>query len=282
MDPREVLEANLSLVDRVIGRVCARARMYGPDAEDFGSHVKLALIDDDYAVLRKWEGESLATYLAVVIQRMLIDVWRARGRWQPSTEARRLGRAAIELETLIVRDGRSISESVPAVQSIDASLSVNAIEQLAARLPRRPPPPRNIPITDETFEELAGAGAADERVRAADVRRMSSGTNRVVREALARMELEDRMLIRLRFLSSMTIADIARMMSIPQRPLYRRLEALLGTLRQELAAAGIDGAELADVIANPEEEIDFGWKTDDPLPSSSIGGGEEAIEEDSR
>lgn len=282
MHPREVLEANLSLVERVIGRVCARARMYGPDAEDFASHVKLALIDDDYAVLRKWEGGSLATYLAVVIQRMLIDVWRARGRWQPSAEARRLGRAAVALETLIVRDGRSIGEAVPAVQGIDASLSVNAIEQLAARLPRRLPPPRSIPITDETFEELAGAGAADERVRAGDARRMSSGTNRVVREALGRMELEDRMLIRLRFLSSMTIADIARMMSIPQRPLYRRLEALLGTLRQQLAAAGIDGTQLADVIANPEEEIDFGWKTDDPPPSSSIGGGEEAIEEDSR
>jgi RNA polymerase sigma factor for flagellar operon FliA len=281
MHPREVLEANLSLVERVIGRVCARARMYGPDAEDFASHVKLALIDDDYAVLRKWEGGSLATYLAVVIQRMLIDVWRARGRWQPSAEARRLGRAAVELETLLVRDGRSISDAVPAVQRIDASLSINAIEQLAARLPRRLPPPRSIPISDEATEELAGAGAADERVRAADVRRMSSGTNRVVREALARMALEDRMLIRLRFLSSMTIADIARMMSIPQRPLYRRLEALLGTLRQELAAAGIDGAQLADVIANPEEEIDFGWKTDDPLPSSPGSGGE-AIEEDSR
>ena len=35
------------------------------------------------------------------------------------------------------------------------------------------------------------------------------------------------MLIRFRFGSSMSIADISRILRLPQRPLYRRLEALL-------------------------------------------------------
>jgi RNA polymerase sigma factor for flagellar operon FliA len=280
MHPREILEANLPLVDRVAGRVCARARIFGADAEDFASHVKLALIDDDYAILRKYEGGSLATFLAVVIQRMLIDVWRARGRWKPSAEARRLGPAAEALETLLVRDGRSVAEAIPALQTIDASLTPAAVESLAARLPPRLPPPRSVAIADDAADFFAGPAASDERIRAADARRTSDHTTRIVRAALAGMPLEDRMLIRLRFLSSMTIADISRVMQMPQRPLYRRLEALIAGLRRELASAGIDAAALADVIGNPEEEIDFGWKTGHPVPSATVGGAR--IEEDSR
>ena len=76
------------------------------------------------------------------------------------------------------------------------------------------------------------------------------------------------MLLRFRFASSMTIADIARVMNVPQRPLYRRLEALLSRLKQQLAQAGLDAAALGEVIGRPAARIDFGWKSDEPLPSS--------------
>src|SRR5438045_3685156 len=74
MNPGDLFRANLPLIDRTIDRVCRRARLFGPDAEDFASDVRLALMADDYAVLRKWEQRSsLATFLTVVVQRMLVD-----------------------------------------------------------------------------------------------------------------------------------------------------------------------------------------------------------------
>ncbi|HEX8152408.1 MAG TPA: sigma-70 family RNA polymerase sigma factor, partial [Thermoanaerobaculia bacterium] len=253
MDPAEVFLNNLAVIDRVIDRVCHRARVYAADAEDFASSVKLALIDDDYAILRKWEGGSLPTFLAIVVQRMLVDEWRGRGRWTASAEARRLGAAAIALETLLVRDRRPLAEAIPALQRIDPTLSAKDVEALAARLPHRNPPPRTVTMDDDAAQVFVAQQRADERARAYDAKRLSDRTSDVVRDELAKLSLEDRMLIRLRFLSSMTVADISRVMDIPQRPLYRRLEALLSQLRGKLTAAGLDSTSLAEVIGGPSE-----------------------------
>src|SRR5258708_23531834 len=96
MNPGDLFRANLSLIDRTIDRICRRSRLFGPDAEDFPSHVRLALIADDYAVLRKWEQRSsLATFLPVVVQRLLADHRvKPSGRGHPSPAAQRLGDAA--------------------------------------------------------------------------------------------------------------------------------------------------------------------------------------------
>jgi hypothetical protein len=63
-----LFEANLGLIDRVIGGVCRRPGLFGADAEDFASAVKLALIKNDYAIaiLRPFEGRSaLSTFLTI-------------------------------------------------------------------------------------------------------------------------------------------------------------------------------------------------------------------------
>src|SRR5256885_9925743 len=50
----------------------SRAFLSGADAEDFGSFVKLKLIENDYAALRKFEHRcSFAAYISVVVQRLL-------------------------------------------------------------------------------------------------------------------------------------------------------------------------------------------------------------------
>ena len=64
MDPRELLEANLDVIDGIVAAACRRARRYGPDAEDFAASVHLAFIENDYAVLRRYQGRSaFSTYL---------------------------------------------------------------------------------------------------------------------------------------------------------------------------------------------------------------------------
>src|SRR5829696_8670843 len=139
MDCQELLRSSLPLIERVVRRVCHRAHVVGADVEDFDSTVKLALIDDDYAILRAYEGRSsLATYLAVVIQRLLADQRnRTLGRWRASSEAKKLGDAAVLLETLLRRDERPMAEVIPILRAFDRTLEPLDIEALAQRLPQR-------------------------------------------------------------------------------------------------------------------------------------------------
>src|SRR5687767_3842390 len=92
MTAEELFRANLPLVDRAIARVARRAGLTGAEAEDFASEAKIALMENDYAVLRRFEGRSsLATFITVVVTNVLHDLrTEAYGRWRPSAEAQRL------------------------------------------------------------------------------------------------------------------------------------------------------------------------------------------------
>jgi len=251
-----VFEANLSLIERAIARVCRKTRLVGADAEDFASAARLFLIDDDYAVLRRHdEGSSLEAYLAVVLHRFLIDERnRERGRWRPSAEAQRMGVAGVLLEKLLRRDRRSMEEAFPLVRSADQTLTTAQIEAMASRLPDRVPRLRPVPLGDELHDTLASRDDAAGRVIDSERRQMTERAGAIVRAAIEGMPGDDRMLMKLRFGSAMSISDIARMLRVPQRPLYRRIETLLGQLRATLARAGIDASAAAEL----GEDLDFG------------------------
>jgi RNA polymerase sigma factor (sigma-70 family) len=281
--PEELFSANLALIERVISRVCRDARLQPADADDFGSSVKLALIENGYAVLRAWERRSsLATYLTIVVRRLLSDERsRTRGRWEPSAEARRIGKAGIAVETLVRRDGRSLEEALPHVTAIDPALRREDVEAMLARLPERVPRPRGVPL-DEAEASARSVLDADAALIAAEVGRVSATANEVVRDALAALPLQERMIVRLRFGMTMSIADISRMMNLPQRPLYRKVESVLAQLRRAFQDAGIDASTAGSVIESPLHSLDFGLsnglngggangKNEDPSRSSSHG-----------
>jgi DNA-directed RNA polymerase specialized sigma24 family protein len=262
MHPRELFETSLDLIERTVERVCRRAQIFGPDAEDFGSSVKIALMENDYAILRGWEQRSsLSTYFAVIVQRMLADeTIRSVGRWHPSAEATRMGEAAVLAERLIHRNGRSLEEALPIVAALDPAITRARLAEIVARLPERTRRPRAVELDDAAAAVLPAAERADERIVAGETRRTAERAAAVVRDTLDAGSLEDRTLIWLRFGSAMSIADISRMMRLPQRPLYRRLEALLARLRSALLEAGIDAAALGEVIGAGPEEVDFGFQ----------------------
>src|SRR5215470_20195503 len=93
MSREQLFLSELALIERVIAWVSARRCLWGADAEDFASTVKLRLIENDYEVLGRFEGRSsLKTYLTAVVTRMYLDYQVQRfGKWRPSAEARRLG-----------------------------------------------------------------------------------------------------------------------------------------------------------------------------------------------
>ena len=261
MHPEELFRTNLALVERVIDGVCRRAGLRDADAEDFASTAKLALIENDYAILRGYEGRApLGAFLTVVVQRMLSREWmRLRGRWHPSAEAERGGPAAVLLEKLTMRDGRSLDEAVDIVRTTDPSLDRNTVRQMAERLPQRFPRLRLVPLVSDEEQPLVAADAADARAAEGETRRMSERAASVVRETIAALPLQDRMLVRFHFGAEMSIADAARMLGVPQRPLYRRIESLLHQLREALERAGLGSAAIEDVIsAGESESFDFG------------------------
>ena len=252
-----MFESNLALIDRVIATVCRRARLFGADAEDFASSARIALIENDYSILRKYSGRSsLAAYLAVVLQHLLSDQRSHElGRWHPSREAERLGKAGVLLETLLHRDRRSFDEALPVVQAFDATVTRECAAEMAARFPPRRTRPRAVEFAEDV--PIAAPDAADGRIVDADRRRLGAEASRVVRDFVAALPDEDAMILRFRFESGMTIADISRMLRLPQRPLYRRLESLFARIRAALGAAGVDAQDLTALIGEVNE-MDFG------------------------
>ncbi len=270
MHPQDFLRAHLALIDTIIDRVCRRSRLAGADAEDFKSTVTVALIEDDYALLRNAaQRSSLPAYLTVVIQRMAVDERiHAFGRWQSSAAARRFGEAGILAETLLRRDRRTVAEALPLVRALDPSISHERLDEIARALPERTGRPRAVDLGTNGVENLATSESADARAVAGDVSRLADRASRAVRDALDALPVEDRMLIRFRFGSSMSIADISRILRLPQRPLYRRLEGLLARLRRVLGDAGVDAAAVEELIGSPVAEMQFGlaeWKTGERL-----------------
>lgn len=260
MDAFELFNANLALIDEVIDFVCRRARLNGADAEDFASVARLALIENDYAVLRKWEGRSsLGGYLTAVLQRLLIDERvRVHGRWRASIEARRMGPAGIVLETILHRDGRSLDEALVSVRTVDPHLTRGDVESMARRLPARAARPRTVDLA-LVADTAVASDRADARLLRREAETFARRAASIVRTFVDSLPAEERLILDFRFAREMSTPAIARALQIPQRTLYRRLEALLERMRGALADAGLDDDALALALEADREALDFGF-----------------------
>lgn len=259
MKPAELFQENLELIDRIVARLCRHGRLFGADAEDFASAARLHLMENDYAALRRFEGRSsIVTYLTIVLQRLFLQERNAGwGRWSESAAARKLGEVAVRAEQLIRRDGRTIEEALPILRKLDRELTRERLEALVAQLPERRPRVRLVEAAD-VEDELVAPVSPEDRVSEREVRGLSDRVGTAIRDAMATLPLEDRTLVRLHFKTSMTIADIARALGIPQRPLYRRLERVLAQLGEALRAAGLDRRSVDELIGSKLVELDFG------------------------
>jgi RNA polymerase sigma factor for flagellar operon FliA len=234
--PEQVFLANLPTIDALVQMVARQQRMSWAEAEEFASIVRLRLIENDYAILRKFRGGStLRTYLTVVIARQALDYRDACwGRWRPSRAARRLGRTAVTLEKLIVRDGFTLDEAWRAVLETAGDVDLQPLRVFAERL--RPRVRRHWVSIDD-IEECQRRSVSPEPELMQDPR---------IAEALARalqtLSPGDSRLLRLRFAEGLSISTIARREGIDQASLYRRVATLLRRLRRELESHGIAAA----------------------------------------
>jgi RNA polymerase sigma factor (sigma-70 family) len=258
MPERQALEAtfldNLGLIERIIASVCRRHGIRGDDAAELASWIKLKLIEGDYAILSKFRGESsLATYLTVVIA-MLHREYRVQqwGRWRPSAAARRRGPLAIRLETLVHRDGCGLEEAANVLRtSGETELTDRALAALLAELPRRAPL-RPATLGAEAASEVRAAASADDVLQAGEADAEREATERAMARALERLSPEDALIVRMRFWDGMSVADIARALRVPAKPLYRRIDAALVSLRDILERAGIGPGDARGLLERVE------------------------------
>ena len=257
MDARTLLVENLDLIDRVIRFTSRRQRLDESEAEEFASIVKLKLVENDYAIVRKFEGRShFATFITIVVRRMLIDYrihhW---GKWHASAEAKRLGDLAVELELLLHRDGRTIDDALPLLQAKHPGATREALEALAGRLPERRARRRMVDLSEA--ETVTIEPETEDQVLSAERERTCRQLSSAMREAIGRLPEDDRLFLQLRFGCRFTVAQIARSMQIEQKLLYRRIEKLMRDLRVELERAGIAPRDAADLIGREGTQLDF-------------------------
>lgn len=244
-DPRHWYVEQLDVINRISQSLCRRNGIRDADAEDFGADVRLKLLQDDYAVLRKYRGASSpTTFLTVVISNLFRDYRIKRwGRWRPSAEAKRRGDAAIRLEAAVYRDGQSFEQACNMLEqdrrlAVDRSQLRKMFRELPYRLPRRVDDTANVDevSADDTADSTLLDHEREERLRAARA---------ALSVAVGRLDPEDQLVVRLHFLEAMSIADVARAIAVPQKPLYTRIKRLLATLSSDLSKQGI-GPEYCD------------------------------------
>ena len=251
--------SQLDIIERVTSFVCSRHHLSSADADDFASHVKLKLIEGDFAVLRKFEGRSsLRTYLTIVIQRLFLDYRiSAWGKWRPSAEAKRGGAVAVLLEQLMARDGYAFEEACELLKSKHQVLAGPAeLDLVAGKLPARM---RRHFEPEEALAHVPSPGlGADDAVVEQERQSTADRVSDVLKRLMARSETQDRLILTMRFDDGRTVAEIALTLGLDARALYRRVERLLRDLRKGLEAEGIDARSVLEMLESPAVSIEWG------------------------
>lgn len=243
LNPEALFLEHLHWIDRVASVACARHGIRGAEAEDFASWMRMKLMENNYAVLRRFRGESqVKTYLATVVARSFFDYVRThQGEWRSSAAAKRLGAPAEDLERLVYRDGYTLQQAGEVLRTSGrTSLSDAELARLLASLPVRSPLRPVVELRpDVVLNATAGDARADERVVAAESEARRAEVMNALDRALAKLEPEDQLIVRMHFRDGLTLAAVARALDVEQKPLYRRVERLRSRLRTLLGNSGL-------------------------------------------
>ena len=239
MDAEEVFRQHLPVIGQIAQSICRRNGVDHHDAEDFASDIRLRLCEDDFAVIRKFQGKSsFTTYLTVVMNKRFLDERRRKwGKWTPSSQARRLGPVALLLETLVYRDGCSFDAACQILeQKHNFSADRRQLQAILAQLPRRAP--RRFEGEDG-LDTVPSRDGADARVLSAERDEQLATAEAALGRALRELPDEDRVIIRMLYFEGLSVADIARGLRVEQQRLYPRIKQLLASLRKTLESQRI-------------------------------------------
>lgn len=247
---------HLGWIDRVASMACSKHGLWGAEAEDFAGWIRIKLMEDEYAAIRKFRGDAtLKTFLATVVVRQLHEYRRLRGgRWRRSAAAERLGPPAGDLEALVYREGYTLEQAGERLRTAGrTTLSSTELARLLDQLPRRTPlRPVQVP-GDVVLSTAEGSLRADERIAAAEAAAQRERVLGTLRRAMDGLDAEDRMIARMHFQDGLSLAAVARALNLDQKPLYRRVEKLRTRLLAVLEAEGVSRGDVHDVLGSQED-----------------------------
>jgi RNA polymerase sigma factor (sigma-70 family) len=228
----DLLVTHYAAVMGIVRAASRRYRLTHDEADEFASSVRLRLVENHYAVFRKFKGQSsLHTYLTRVVERICLDARLSRlGRWRPSSRARQLGATAIRLERLVVRDRLPLDEACQILRTnFRVPESVADLERICAMFPPRLRLRRAEGVAvDQIPSRATGLDVAAASAWPPEVRQ---------RLALAISSLPpvERRMIALRFTKGWTVVRIARTLSVEHKALYRDFKRIYRALRASVA-----------------------------------------------
>jgi RNA polymerase sigma factor (sigma-70 family) len=236
-------------IEQAVRISARRARLTADEADDLASDVKLRLIEKDYAAFRRFDGRSqLRTYVVTIVERLIVDRHRREwGRFRPSADAVARGPVAERMERLLYSDGLPIEEAV-AVLTAGSGDDRESLMQLAQSLPVRPV---RRPVPEDTLAPLAAPPAFNPEQAVAAVT-TSVRANGVIAHALGRMPPIDRIVLRMHFEDGISVADVARMLRLDQKRLYRRIGELLRGLREDFEREGLEWQDVREMVERGE------------------------------
>jgi RNA polymerase sigma factor (sigma-70 family) len=248
VDYKQLLLDHLDLIAQIVRTTGRRRHLSATEREEFGSFVNIRLIEDDYAILRKFQNRStLWTYLAMVIERLSLDFCAEKwGRWRPSAMAERLGPVAVILERLVTRDSHTIEEALEIVRTNHkVGLSDGELRNIWDQLPVRT---RNTEVGEDAAATITSDDSSETAIDDADRQAHIERLQRALQAAFAQIAAQDRVLIALRFDQDLSIAEIAKLTGSSVPTLHRRLDKSVRQLR--LALSDFDPREVVNLIGH--------------------------------
>jgi RNA polymerase sigma factor for flagellar operon FliA len=242
--PEHLFLEHLPVINRTLAIIARRNALPHSDAEEFAAWARGRLTEGDYAILRKFGGRSsLKTYLAVVLSNLFRDYRNsAWGRWRPSAAATRMGPLGVRLDELLWRDGCALREAIEVLRSAGADATDAELRAMAARLPQR------VADKDVPLDQLGlNAAAVSPPAPFADGER--ERVEQTVRTAVQELPDEERLIVRMHFWNALSVAEIARILRVDQKRLYRRLEAIERRLRDSLGKRGITAGHVRELLS---------------------------------
>lgn len=249
MNYQRLLLDHLDLINQIARMTGRRRHLSAAEREDFAGFVRLRLIEDDYAILRKFQNRStLWTYLTMVIERLsldfCVDKW---GRWRPSAMAERLGPVAVTFERLVWRDNHTVDEAMAILRTNpEVGLTHTELQAMWDQLP--PARVRPTEVGEELASSVTSDDSAETGVDESDHRTNIDRLQRALQTAFEQIPAQDRVLIALRFDQDLSVVEISKVTGISTPTIHRRLDKAMKRLR--LALSEFDRREVANLIGH--------------------------------
>lgn len=255
--------------------VARRQGLSREDQEELASKLAVKLLDDDGEAMRAFNRlSSVRTYLVTIATRMVLDERNKRwGKWRPSECAKREGSTAIELERLVYRDQIPLDQAIETLLTQQTTkLTRKELYNLFERLPVRH---GRYEVGTAEAETLFEEGlTVDEQVHARALEPEADRLLESLDQVRQTLSNEERMMLRLRYQEGLTVQQIAAIMNLRSKPLYKRFDRILMTLRTKIMGQGINPENVTQVL-DMRVLVDFERESARRRPSTSLKGGSE-------